>query len=265
MAITLAEPRDRQPLRQVERATGRRITVGRVPTTADLKKRRLDRLRDALRDTLQAGGLDEFRGVVEGLAGEFAPEDVALAAVALAVRGRPVADGPDIPAVADDRSGARERATHNHRAEPRDRRPGREMTRVFVGAGREAGVGRRDLLAAFGDMAGLGPREIGSIDVADRFSLVEVPGELLEYAVDALQGVRLKGRAVPVRQDRSWPGRGRVPEFILAGVVTHPAEARRVSGPAPAGVETQETKADCRVQEGGVLIGPTAGRRAGSA
>lgn len=207
VAITLAEPRDRQQLRQIERATGRRIAVGRVPTAADLKKRRLERLRDTLRDTLQAGGLDEYRSVVESLAGEFAPEDVALAAVALAVRSsRPAADGPDIPAVADDRHGSKERANQNHRAEPRDRRPGREMTRVFVGAGREAGVGRRDLLAAFGDMAGLGPREIGSIDVADRFSLVEVPGELIEYAVDALQGVRLKGRTVPVRKDRSGPG-----------------------------------------------------------
>jgi ATP-dependent RNA helicase DeaD len=77
------------------------------------------------------------------------------------------------------------------------------MARVFVGAGRSAGVARRDLVDAIGNGVGLGPRDIGSISVAERFSLVEVPGEIADHVVEALQGLRLNGRQVPVRRDRA--------------------------------------------------------------
>jgi hypothetical protein len=35
VAVTLAEPRERRPLRNFERATGQKIEVARVPTVAD--------------------------------------------------------------------------------------------------------------------------------------------------------------------------------------------------------------------------------------
>ena len=38
---------------------------------------------------------------------------------------------------------------------------------------------------------------------ADRFSLVEVPGELAEHVITSLQGVRFRGRSVVVRLDKA--------------------------------------------------------------
>ena len=50
---------------------------------------------------------------------------------------------------------------------------------------------------------GLSSKDIGNIDVADRFSLVEVPGELAEHVITSLQGVRFRGRSVVVRLDKA--------------------------------------------------------------
>jgi ATP-dependent RNA helicase DeaD len=205
VAITLADPRDRHRLRSVERATGQRIDLAPVPTAADLRARRLDRTRDALRELVRGGGLDEYRSVVGALTAEFNPTDVALAAVALATRaGRAAEDEADIPSPAP---GKERPARHGDR--PRFGGPGRRsgdgMARVFVGAGREAGVDRRDLVGAIESEVGLGARDLGTIVVSERFSVVEVPGELADQVIDSLQGVRIRGRKVIVRHDR-WTG-----------------------------------------------------------
>ncbi|WP_324275013.1 DEAD/DEAH box helicase [Blastococcus brunescens] len=84
VAITLAEPREHRMLKTIERVAGNPISVQTVPTVADLRARKLDLTRGALRETLLGSDLDGFRVVVESLADEFDLMEVALAAVKLA-------------------------------------------------------------------------------------------------------------------------------------------------------------------------------------
>ena len=211
VAITLAEPRDRHRLRSVERATGQRVEFAPVPTAADLRAKRLDRTRDALRELIQGGGLDEYRSAVGTLTAEFDPADIALAAVALATRaGRTADDEADIPAPAPAPTKERSaRQGDRPRSSGSVRRPAGGMSRVFISAGRETGVDRRDLVGAIESEVGLGARDLGTIVVSERFSVVEVPGELADQVIDSLQGVRIRGRKVVVRHDR-WAGGRRV-------------------------------------------------------
>ncbi len=52
-------------------------------------------------------------------------------------------------------------------------------------------------------------REIGAIDIADRFSLVEVPESVAEQVIDALRNTTIKGKRVQVRRDRDFESGGR--------------------------------------------------------
>ena len=52
VAITLAEPREHRMLKTIERVAGAPIVVEKVPTVADLRARRLDLTRAALRESL---------------------------------------------------------------------------------------------------------------------------------------------------------------------------------------------------------------------
>ncbi len=83
-AITLVEPREARHLRSIELLTRQKIEVAPIPSVADLRARRLAATREALRERLVAGKLDEVRVVVESLAEEFDLLDVAAAAVQLA-------------------------------------------------------------------------------------------------------------------------------------------------------------------------------------
>jgi ATP-dependent RNA helicase DeaD len=211
-AITLAEPREHRLLRAMEAATKQKIEVAPIPTVADLRARRLEITRAALRERLIAGNLDHTRVVVEALANEFDIVDIAAAAVQLA-HAAAGGDGDDreIPAVsAPSRPVADARSTHARPLKPargrvpsgRAERPGDEdMIRLFVGAGRRAGIRPGDLVGAITGEAGIQSRSIGAIEINDGFSLVEVPEAMADDVIDALRATKLRGQKVTVRRE----------------------------------------------------------------
>jgi ATP-dependent RNA helicase DeaD len=227
VAITLAEPREHRFLRNIEHLTKQRIQVEPVPTLVDLRARRLELTRAALREQLVDGNLDTFRVVVETLAEEFDILDVATAAVKLAHEASGVtSDEEEIPSVIvppRDRDRERERDRGRDRAgrsqprgepSPRDRprkaerserRRGRsdaDVTRIYVGLGRQAGVRPADLVGAIANEAGVDARAVGAIEIADRFSIVEVPDDAADEIIGALRATTIRGRRVMVRRDR---------------------------------------------------------------
>jgi ATP-dependent RNA helicase DeaD len=207
VAITLAEPREHRMLKTIERVAGAPIAVQKVPTVADLRTRRLELTQAALRESLLEDQLEGFRVVVETLTDEFDLMEVALAAVKLAheAGGGAVDDDEEIPQVTfrpdsdkrpDTRGAGRGEA-------PRARRPaGGAGARLFVGAGRDAGIRPGDLVGAITGETGLTGRDIGSIEIHQRFSLVEVPEPAAEEVVSALRATMIKGRKATVRRDR---------------------------------------------------------------
>ena len=95
VAITLVEPREHRLLRNIESATRSKLQIARLPTVADLRERRLELVRANLRDALETGGHDQFRGVVEPLTEEFDVVDIALAAVSL-IEGAEIRDEDEV-------------------------------------------------------------------------------------------------------------------------------------------------------------------------
>ena len=78
---------------------------------------------------------------------------------------------------------------------------------LFIGAGRDAGIRPADLFGAITNEAKLPSRAIGAIEIADRFSLVEVPGESADAVIEALRKTTVRGRKVLVRRERPAPPR----------------------------------------------------------
>jgi ATP-dependent RNA helicase DeaD len=197
-------------LKTIERATRQRIVVEKVPTSADLRARRLELTRAALHEMLLADDLEPFRVVVETLTDDFDVVQVALAAVKLAHEASGVgSDTQDIPEAAparEDDKGGRRTAGRSGAPDtsgssgPRGRSPG--TARLFVAAGRAAGIRPADLVGAIAGETSLKGRDIGSIEITDRFSLVELPEDCLGEVVEALRSTRIKGRKVQVRRDR---------------------------------------------------------------
>jgi ATP-dependent RNA helicase DeaD len=229
VAITLAEPREHRMLKTIERITKQPIAIEKLPTVADLRARRLELTTAALREQLLAEDLDGFRVVVESLADEFDVVEVALAAVKLAFEaGGAPDDREEIPEAATrperDRAPRGDIAAQRHErgatpARSADRAPAARsagtapaarhnpaptggMTRLYVGVGRDAGIRPQDLVGAIAGETGLSGREIGAIEITQRFSLVEVPSAAVEEVITALRATTVKGRRATVRRER---------------------------------------------------------------
>jgi ATP-dependent RNA helicase DeaD len=223
VAITLAEAREHRLLRNIEQVTKRRISIESVPTVHDLRARRMELLRSSIMELLVSDELDAYRSVVEGLAEEHDVLDVAAAAVKLADEADEgaEADDEDIPNAFVPRRDERPRREPREARESRGPREGREpasergerprrprarggadVSRVFIGLGRKAGVRPGDLVGAIANEAGIDSRSIGAIEITDRFSLVEVPDDAADEVIRALRGTTIRGKKVLARRDR---------------------------------------------------------------
>ena len=214
VAITLADPRESRLLRMFENHTKSRIEIGQVPTVADLRARQLEKLRASLAEVVVGGGLDEFRSVVSTLAQEHDLMNIALAAVKMAHFGHGGTNDAEDGLV---EGGFKSRGDQDAgRSEPDRGDAGRgdagrgpkrssrsldgAVARMYVGAGRTAGIRPQDLVGAITGEAGITGDQIGSIEIADRFSIVELPESVIEPVIDAIAKCLLKGKRVAARR-----------------------------------------------------------------
>ena len=244
-AITLAEPREQRHLRSIEGFTKSKLEIGKVPTVADLRAKRLELTRASLRERLVAADYDDVRVVVESLSDEFDPVDIAAAAVKMAhdaLGGNEEREIP-APAFAPVRAavGRPERTFERPRPQERSERtlpagvrpagvrlvkqPDRpfekrdrnfqkrdrgrdgdgdgERIRLFIGAGRNEGIRPGDLVGAITGEADVPSRTLGAIEIADKFSLVEVPDALADRIIAALKATKIRGKKVNVRREKT--------------------------------------------------------------
>jgi ATP-dependent RNA helicase DeaD len=193
VAITLVEPREHHLLRNIERVVKSKIEVAKVPTVADLRARRMELTQATLREALLDEDRERFRVVVDALSDEFDVVDIALAAVKLyhaASGGDADNEEQGAAAVQPRQSASDARASNGDNA------------KLYIAAGRTAGIRPQDLFAAIAAEAGVPGKSIGAIQITEKFSLVEVPEDAAERVIKALRNTTIRGKKVSVRRDR---------------------------------------------------------------
>ncbi|MEO8200215.1 MAG: DEAD/DEAH box helicase [Gemmatimonadota bacterium] len=222
VAITLAEPREHRMLRSIEQVTKQKIEVATVPTVLDVRARRLDVTRASIRDAILSGGLEHYRVVVEAMSDEFDLMDIATASIHLAHQagaGAAIVDEAEIPQAQPEQGKKRsEKSARPARGAGAPGKPSRaipspasNMVRIYVGAGRKSNMRPADLVGAIVNEASIEARGIGAIEIADKFSLVELPEDRVDDVIAALRATTIKGKRLTVRRDqsrnRSYSGR----------------------------------------------------------
>jgi ATP-dependent RNA helicase DeaD len=216
VALMLVEPREHRLVRNIEQLTRQKIEMAQLPTVADLRERRRELTQASLREAILAGDLESYRVIIEALCDEFDILDVAAAAVKLVhEESGGDEDQQDIPSGRSDHGFDRpdRRSRYGDRPDDRGREPRREMRprrgaprdveRLYIGgAGRKAGVRPGDLVGAITNEAGVSGEDIHGIEIADRFSVVEVSQTVAEQVLEALRATTIRGKKVTARRDR---------------------------------------------------------------
>ncbi len=192
-AILFVPPRETRLLKTIERFTGQHLAPMRMPTAAAVAARRVAAFKKRLLEATADGGLDPYLALVEELSEEAGVDmaEIAAAAARLATGDRPLqaAIEPEAPARAEG-----------------------GMVRLFLDAGRQAGVRPADIVGAVAGEADIPGDAIGAIDIYERFAFVEVPAQYVDQVLDRMQRVRIRSRPVTVkRATPSGDGRTRRP------------------------------------------------------
>ncbi len=210
VAITLAEPRQRRLLGNIERFIKQSIEVSKIPTVADLRSKQIELTVEALNEALTADDLDDYQGVLHELAGED-QRRIALAAVKLVHEARGTTlDEREIPDASHERKhdkqgrggSGKPKGRPGSSGKPGKGRPsgGGDTGFVYVNAGKKVGVRPADLVGAIANESGLTGRDIGPIRISEHHSVVGVPEASVDDVVRAMNSATVRGKPAKVRR-----------------------------------------------------------------
>ena len=208
-AILFLTPRERRFLGGLERAVAKPIAEMEVPSNATINQNRLDRMRAKLTGCLQTPESSEqeralLSEILQRVAQEqgSSPEQLALAAMELALAGKPLLlqgeenfhqvrqNGPSRDGGRDggrDLGGGREGGRDRGRGERPSGPPEDHMERFRVEVGWRDRIKPGNIVGAIANEAGLNGRSIGRIQIFDTHSTVDLPKGMPE---DVFQGLR---------------------------------------------------------------------------
>ena len=204
IAISLFAPREKRRLREIEHMTKQALTLGKLPTAADIHQHRENQLIEQLKVWLGRGRYQRERELVARLVEEgLDPMEIAAAALKLSradEKQRPVANVTDV-VVSESRSSYRgDRGDREYgRGKPQGRDGKRDfgkrgdrdsgnkrisheagMIRLKLNKGKENGVRPNDIVGTIAHHADIPGSSIGKIRIEDKFTYVDVPETLVE-------------------------------------------------------------------------------------
>jgi len=232
-ALTLVAKDEKFRLRQIETYTKVKIDKGVIPTFEDIVGVRKARFIAQVEEAVSAGDLDLYEdmlGMLHHTTG-FTTEQIVAALVKINMGlqksefadnelswdadRRPADRGFEKRGRFEDRGGrGDERSSGRFGDRGGDRGPSRErdgdrpkrndpgMVRLFVSVGRKDRVQPRDIVGAIAGEAGIPGRVIGSIDIFDAYSFVDVPERDARKVVEAMTGNTIKGKTVNIEVAR---------------------------------------------------------------
>jgi len=200
--FVLVQPRELQHLRDIAgraRLEARPAGItGDSPAASD----ELRRFRQDVRRALREEDLGAQILVLEPLFEDHTAAEVAAALAAL-LRKRPPA--PAEPAAAATPSAPRTVSAQRPGAGTGASTAGgapAAFARLFVSVGQRDGIRAGDLVGAIAGEADIPGTAVGKIDIRDTFSIVEVPADVAQKVIDAVNGTTMKGRSMRVDYDR---------------------------------------------------------------
>jgi ATP-dependent RNA helicase DeaD len=179
-AVLFVTPRQLRMKREVEHYTGQRIEPMRVPSEADVAARRVALFKERVLKALEGEELELYLSLVEELAEESGRDIAEIAAAAALLAG---GDRPLEVALEPEQIGP----------------AGDGMARLFIDVGRNGKIGPSDVVGAIANEGGVPGRDIGAIDVHDRFTLVDLPAEYVDQVLRRMKGSRIRNHNANIR------------------------------------------------------------------
>ena len=194
-------------LRDIQRYCKTKIIPQAIPSLDDITSIKADKIMEQVKDLLAGTDLTRMVHIVEQklVEEDYTSLDVAAALLKLAMgeENEDIAESGRLARSLDelDRYGwdRKDRGRGNSQCgrNPRSARQDRgDMVRLFVNIGKNQNVKPGDILGAIAGEAGIPGRMVGSIDMYDKYTFVEVPCDNAKVVMKAMKNAKIKGKSV---------------------------------------------------------------------
>ena len=214
-AFSLAVGSEVYKLRDIQRFCKTKIVPQPIPSLDDVTAIKAEKILDDVQQHIgDDSNLERMTDIIEKrlLAEDYTSLELAAAFLKMAMgddyediadEGRPLRDldGLDRRGGRNDRGRNGRRRQRGDDEEYMDRKNARGgMTRLFINLGKNQNVKPGDILGAIAGESGIPGRLVGSIDMYDKYTFVEVPKEQADIVMDAMNHVKIKGKSVHVEK-----------------------------------------------------------------
>ncbi len=182
LAFSFVVGREVYKLKEIQRYCKTKIKAKPIPSLNDVASTKADMIFKNLGEMIEQEDLSSYVTMIENRVNEedFTAMDIAAAFLKMAMR-----DGTDVDsALEDDEFG--------------DTGAEEGMVRLFINVGRQQKARPGDILGAIAGETGISGRLIGSIDMYDKYTFVEVPREYAKDVLRAMDHVKIKGKSINI-------------------------------------------------------------------
>ena len=192
IAVTFVTPREYRQLQLIERVAKTKLNRQEIPSAAEVRKARQKQIKADLSEIIEKGKHRTYMAVIRELAESADIEELGAAALSIAF------GSMEVPELA------------KHQMRPTsERRTGQQgtgekgMTRLFMTLGHKDKVQTAEILKAIAVEAGIPGKRVGKIDIMDNFTFFEVPSEIVEKVLTAMNRAVIRGRKVTVTKAKA--------------------------------------------------------------
>jgi len=219
-AILFISHREKRLLFSIEKTTKQPIEAMPIPSISEINETRLSRFKQSVAEAAQDDSIESLMPIVEMIKeeNEASPEVLMAALLKIAQGDEPLilkeSDRPDInskpPRDSRDRN-SRDGRERKPRVPRGNRKPEEGMQRFRIEVGHVHGAKPGNIVGAIANEANINSKHIGAIEIYDNFSTVDLPEGMPKETRDTLQGTRVAGQRLNIREWSDTPpakGRG---------------------------------------------------------
>jgi ATP-dependent RNA helicase DeaD len=193
MSFTFVSGKEFLLMKDVMRYTSKKIQRHEIPSISDIEEIKAKELVEKVKLEGESGGLEKYYAIIESMAEEnMTSLEVAAILMKMELERYKVESSNLCEITGFGDTGA-----------------GNGMVRLFVNVGKNIGLETRDVIKWITTETTVTGEQVGSIDIYENFSFVEVPEDRANEVFEILKNAKLKGKRVRIDKARGRSSEGR--------------------------------------------------------
>ena len=186
--------KEMRKMRDIERYTKTKLVKHDIPSVADVEEKKVNTFFNQVKEVVEAGHLTKQIQWLENFCSESEAEygvvDIAAALLKIALGDEEKQEIIEEPS----------RSRREGRSKSKDTGAKEGMIRLFINVGRNQRVQAKDILGAIAGEAGIPGKLVGTIDIYDKYTFVEVPKQNAKKVLEKMKDIKIKGNKINIEK-----------------------------------------------------------------